>query len=174
MNWEIIAATGEWAGALAVVFSFLYLARQIHQQNKIARYQAWQNIFDGFNTVNLTGLGNSTLFELLIKGTSHPDQLTEAELLQLQISLRAYYNNTLKAYRAYQLGFLEEADWAQMATAFRQFFDTPAGQRFRDSQEGFFDDFWVAIDAAVSPNTRMDLYLNKGNADQEQQGNRAV
>jgi hypothetical protein len=29
MNWEMIGATGEWAGSLAVVVTLFYLARQI-------------------------------------------------------------------------------------------------------------------------------------------------
>ena len=33
MNWEIIGSTGEWAGAIAVVVTLFYLARQIRQQN---------------------------------------------------------------------------------------------------------------------------------------------
>jgi hypothetical protein len=32
---------------LAVVVTLGYLARQIHQQNKIAQHTAWQSIFDG-------------------------------------------------------------------------------------------------------------------------------
>ena len=34
MNWDAIGATGEWAGALAVVTSLIYLAIQVRQSNR--------------------------------------------------------------------------------------------------------------------------------------------
>lgn len=34
MNWEVLAATGEWAGAVAVAVSLVYLAMQIRQNSQ--------------------------------------------------------------------------------------------------------------------------------------------
>lgn len=36
MNWEVIGATGEWAGALVVVATLFFLAKQIGLSNRIA------------------------------------------------------------------------------------------------------------------------------------------
>jgi hypothetical protein len=38
--WEIVSATGEWAGAIVVVASLLYVARQIKQTNEQSRAAA--------------------------------------------------------------------------------------------------------------------------------------
>jgi hypothetical protein len=40
MNWETIGATGEWAGALAVVVTLFYLARQIRHANLTSAAEA--------------------------------------------------------------------------------------------------------------------------------------
>ena len=37
MNWEVIGSTGEWAGAIAVVFTLFYLAKQVKDATAIAR-----------------------------------------------------------------------------------------------------------------------------------------
>jgi len=37
MNWEMIGATGEWAGALAVVITLVYLSSQIRQAKDATR-----------------------------------------------------------------------------------------------------------------------------------------
>lgn len=42
MNWEILASTGEWAGALAVVATLFYLARQIRQNSVQIRLNSSQ------------------------------------------------------------------------------------------------------------------------------------
>ena len=36
MNWEVLGATGEWAGALVVVATLFFLAKQIGLSNRIA------------------------------------------------------------------------------------------------------------------------------------------
>ena len=46
MNWEIVGSTGEWAGAIAVVATLFYLARQIQQSNKIASAQAQLALYE--------------------------------------------------------------------------------------------------------------------------------
>lgn len=44
MNWTMIAALGEWAGAAAVVASLLYVGHQVQQNNRIARAEAYREV----------------------------------------------------------------------------------------------------------------------------------
>ena len=34
MDWDIVSATGEWAGAIAVFVTLIYLSLQIRQNNR--------------------------------------------------------------------------------------------------------------------------------------------
>ena len=52
MNWEIVASTGEWAGAIAVVASLLYLARQIRATNQQSRSAARYSFLDAYGKAN--------------------------------------------------------------------------------------------------------------------------
>ena len=47
MNWNAIAAVGELAGAVAVVVSLLYLARQISQNTRAMRRTASHDAVEG-------------------------------------------------------------------------------------------------------------------------------
>jgi len=78
VNWEIIGATGEWAGALVVALTLIYLAVQIRQQNRIAKYSAWETIIDGMNQ-QLTTSSPETVFAYL-KGRNEPDRCSDLEL----------------------------------------------------------------------------------------------
>ena len=40
MNWDMIGATGEWAGAIAVVATLIYLSNQI-KHARLAYWSAW-------------------------------------------------------------------------------------------------------------------------------------
>ena len=44
MNWTIVGALGEWAGAIAVVASLLYVGHQVQQNNRIARAEAYRDV----------------------------------------------------------------------------------------------------------------------------------
>ncbi len=68
MSWEIVAATGEWAGAAAVVVTLFYLARQIRvTRDQLSReidseidalaFSAYDPIYEGRNAeIMFTGL----------------------------------------------------------------------------------------------------------------------
>ena len=48
MNWDLIGATGEWAGAIVVVATLFYLARQIRQNTETSRDIAVQTAVSDF------------------------------------------------------------------------------------------------------------------------------
>lgn len=163
MNWDALGAAGELAGAVAVVVTLIYLARQIHQQNKIARFDATQSIYDSFREITIK-LGSSTeLNTLFIKGDFEPDSLSDAEARQYQYFCRAYLTVMLKAYHAYRLDFIEDEDWRDLAAEFAKFLEIPGGALFRKANKSGARDFWTAIDKANDPNyVRPDYDLGRG------------
>ena len=44
MNWEAIGAAGELVGAIVVLFTLIYLARQMKQSNALMKEQASYNM----------------------------------------------------------------------------------------------------------------------------------
>jgi Zn-dependent membrane protease YugP len=60
MNWDAIGAIGEIIGAVAVVFSLIYLATQIRISNRASRQAAEQNLLDNQRTW-LARIGEKTI-----------------------------------------------------------------------------------------------------------------
>ena len=54
VNWDRISAIGEIAGALAVVASLAYLARQIAFSNRLAQAEAFRSPISDINSLNAT------------------------------------------------------------------------------------------------------------------------
>ena len=52
MNWEPISAVSEIIGAIAVLVTLVYLARQIAMSNRFAQADAWRSRFSEFTSLN--------------------------------------------------------------------------------------------------------------------------
>ncbi|MFT6287737.1 MAG: hypothetical protein ACJA09_002492 [Alcanivorax sp.] len=128
MNWEVISATGEWAGAIAVVVTLFYLAKQIHQQNAHNALAMQDSILDGFNSANALLANNEELSVLFLKGLYTPDELTDGQAAQFQWVFRLYVNCYLKIYRMKERGVISEQDWSIHGAAGGTLFSTPGGQ----------------------------------------------
>ncbi len=159
MNWDAIGAAGEWAGAIAVVITLVYLARQIQQQNKIAKFSGAQSVWDGFREILLAQAYSAEITELWLRGSTEPGSLSEIEASQFFSTFRAYFTGVNKALRAYELGFLDSHEWHDIAIEFLANTKSPGGMVFREAAKDFgFEEFWKAIDAVDNENVRMPDY----------------
>ena len=163
MNWEIVASTGEWAGAVAVVVTLFYLARQIKQQNEIAKHNAWQNIMEQFNQLNLSY--DSRRLRILRQGKFDPDSLTEEDASEFSFIMRVYHNSMLTAFRAYQAGYVSEDDWDELAQSFGAEFDCPGGRRWIEGQN-IFSPFFEEIDRRYKGGIQVDHFMGRANREQ--------
>jgi hypothetical protein len=145
MNWDIIGATGEWAGALLVGFTLVYLSLQIRQQNRIGQFAAWESIIDSHNQ-QLTNLTPESAAAYL-KGRNEPSECDDREFMLFQNGLRIYFNNTQKAFRAHKYGFIRQEDWLNIGKTFAAEIHSPGGQIWRQGNEDMAKDFFEAVDA---------------------------
>ena len=99
MNWDAIGAIGEIAGALAVVFSLVYLASQIRTSNRAAIQTANREMMrESSNFYGQIGTDAETA-DLWIRGSMNDESLTNTELVQYRALVmqcillweRAYY-----------------------------------------------------------------------------------
>ncbi len=155
MNWEIVASTGEWAGAIAVVATLFYLARQIQQQNQIARYNAWESIFQGFNQNNQLIASSPEVAELALRGINDPEKLSDSQSAQWLSLYRTYFNHMQRAYKAYQLGYLTDDEWGELARSFAAESKEPGPSKFRKGHEQFMPEFWSEIDNRYDDNFKV-------------------
>ena len=147
MNWDAIGAMGEWAGAAAVIITLIYLARQIHQQNNISKFNAAQSILDGFRELTLSLSINADVNEIVARGRWNPENLTDSELHQYQHYMRCYTVSVTQAYEAYMLGFIAKDWWQGVANEYLKVIEsTPGGALFRSSIGSDFHTLWEALE----------------------------
>jgi len=109
LDWTILGALGEFFGAIAVVGSLLYLARQVRQANRIARADAYRATLS--RTLDLTGkwASDSDWAELYIRirfqGTRRKDlDTTERAVAGLHVQTLA--QNYAAIHHDVRLGIL--------------------------------------------------------------------
>ena len=106
MNWDAIGAVGEVVGAAGVIFTLLYLAMQIRQSNRLARFQTYRDIMAQADEVNRLTMSDGELFSLVFKA---PESLTQAENERLYVWTVVLCNMVLNMQIAYDEGLIDEA-----------------------------------------------------------------
>lgn len=67
MSWEAISAVSEIIGAIAVIVTLVYLARQVALSNKFAKADAWRSRFSEFTSLNAAYGVNPIFFHAMSK-----------------------------------------------------------------------------------------------------------
>jgi hypothetical protein len=67
MSWDAIGAMGEWAGAIVVVATLFYLAKQIRQSNQMSRSSASREMMAQFDDLNRLYATDPSIRAVLLK-----------------------------------------------------------------------------------------------------------
>ncbi|MGE0159948.1 MAG: hypothetical protein AB7T31_11110 [Gemmatimonadales bacterium] len=96
MDWTMVGALGEVGGAVAVVASLLYVGRQVRQNNRIARAEAYREITMGWaQLLHRWADDPPTAKALMESGTGTrladlPEDVREAFLLRIAATFRVF------------------------------------------------------------------------------------
>lgn len=120
MNWDALGAIAELVGALAVILTLAYLARQISQNTKMMSAQAYQARSDSLVDINMTVADSPVLATIQDKVLSMGDdgvwqldekalqEFTSTEISQLKYVHIAHVHRMDNLITQYELGFLNE------------------------------------------------------------------
>ena len=118
MSWEAIGAIGSLLGAISVLLTLLYLAKQIKENSKLLTTSVYQTAVDGYNEMASMFLENPELARNLL--LDKPAQLSEVDAYKLNLILRVYLNQGLKLFKLYEAGIFPEEDWLLRAAEVKQ------------------------------------------------------
>lgn len=107
MDWEAIGATGEWAGAIAVVASLIYLATQVRQSNRQIRAAARYSFLDAYGQLSASMIENKDATSVYRRGLAG-ESLDEDEAMQFFFNLGQWINTWSVMYELYEEGQLPE------------------------------------------------------------------
>ena len=107
MNWDALGAVAELLGAVGVIATLLYLARQIGQNSLMMRATIKQE-------------QSSAVQQIIFQWVEHPDlwikvtndqELSEEEEVQVDFMLRAGFRGFESHCHHAELGLLDEKEW---------------------------------------------------------------
>ena len=108
MNLDAIGAFGEIVGAIAVIATLLYLAKQIQQSNRIAVSASEIDIRNSFNIYNSALYSSAETAELVSRGESESPEYNPVEYTRLSALMKQGLNIWLSIEIAYENGMAPE------------------------------------------------------------------
>jgi hypothetical protein len=130
VNWEIVGATGEWFGSLAIIVTLVYLARQIKVASmqfkkqvegdiSTRAFQAYDPIYEGRNG------------EIMETGLNRPDDLNSTDYFIFDLLMHRQLGAVGELERSLDLGYLTEDLIQGMAVHYQGvIFDKPGAIRW--------------------------------------------
>ena len=133
MNWGAIGAVGEITGAVAVVISIIYLARQVSHSNLTAQadttFDVSKAVAEWHRGINQT----PDLAEIWFKGMADEDSLNSQERARFTILNAEFFILLEGLYRQYQLGFVKTEAWQPIERLIMRFFSSASFSEWWDS-----------------------------------------
>ena len=128
MNWEAIGATGEVVGAMAVIFTLVFLAIQIRSNTNAIRANAQYDIQIRLSDISFQ-IGyspeNSAIWSKILDEKLSETDLSIAELEQVHWVIRGLLVTYIAAFASYQKGMMPEEQWRIDRDFIRRFVNLP-------------------------------------------------
>ncbi len=138
MSWDAVAALGEISGAVAVVVSLLYLARQISQNTRAMRRSASHESVQGMLNWFSHALADPDLTRIWTRGIERLEDLTEDELARfalLQFNLLKVAEDVHFQHRE---GAMDPGLWEGWSQLFEQYLGAPGSMTYWSRRRQLF------------------------------------
>ena len=129
MNWDAIGATGEWAGALAVVASLIYLASQIKLSNKQTQSAARYSFLDAYGQLHASLIESKSASSVYRRGLAG-EALDSDEELQFLFILGQWLNTWSVMYELHSEGQLPDGQWFIVRADLHSTLTTTGGREY--------------------------------------------
>ena len=150
MNWEIVGSTGEWAGAIAVVVTLFYLARQIQQNTHATRATSHHAITDALNELNFTLATNDSAAQIWQSGMKDRGALDDLQREQYDALVRAYLHVCDTMYYQAQVGAGDHGLWQAEQRYVAITLTTKGGSEWwQENHQSISTDFRNAVEAII-------------------------
>lgn len=151
MNWDALGAVGEIVGAVAVVVTLLYVARQIHQANAQTQAQARYSFVEAYGHMNTSISANKSVASIFRRGIKGLD-LDEDEYIQFFALIGQFLNTWSVLYDLHEQGMLPENQWTMVRKDIITMMSEPGGNEFweRVGRFGVHEEFRDAVIKALA------------------------
>ena len=157
MNWDEVSAIAQMIGSIAVVFSVLYLAIQVHQGNRVARLAAQDAAATALREVTKPFAENAELARIWQVGLENLDALTAEDQTR-------FFHSTYQFLKAYETihfhhvyGLMDEQIWQGWCGLLKHYIVSPGIDRYwtlrHDLFSKRFQQFVASLERPKEPRT---------------------
>ena len=115
MNWDAVGAIAESVGAIGVIITLLYLAREMRRSAKATSMHAYQQLLDHISQISQTIISDKEFRALLVKVHNADNELNESERLAMVSVKLMVLRNYAHAFDMYQEKTINDSQWGSLA-----------------------------------------------------------
>jgi hypothetical protein len=158
LNWEAISAIGQLVGALAVVISLIYLAREVRSNARETRRAAMRSTLDSLNRFAQQIAEHADLAELRSRGFHDLESLEGTDRARFESYMHAVFRSLEDVYYQHLEGHLDPRVWRGIEVVVRGLNATPGVQAWWRLRSHWFggDEFAKFINQQQQAATRHD------------------
>ena len=137
MNWEAIGAIGEVGGAIAVVVTLVYLARQIRHSTQATRIAAYHQASEQMWSVGATISTDPGLAEILASTFGGGiDRLAPSDRIRLEMAMSSLYFGFESLLALHEKGLVDGELWENWFENVMGMLGSPLGREYLASRPG--------------------------------------
>lgn len=129
MNWDAIGAVGELVGGLVVIFTLIYLSKQIKANSTQLEVSSITDLATLFNDAFLPIYNDEHSMSIWVDGLNNPESLSESDLVVFELFMHRLINPYEVVITHYEKGALDEATFQGYEARIQGLaLDTPGGK----------------------------------------------
>jgi len=141
---------GEFVGALGVVFSLIYLARQMRQNTTSVRAAAFNSMTENSIRLLENTFPNAEFAEFLHRAQGDQSELTPAQSIQWDSYMTAVFRHFGNLVYQYRVGSLDRQMWEAYQRTLKEHLRTPAWRTWFEGNSHIFSTSLIEqVDRAV-------------------------
>jgi len=147
MTFEELGGFGEFIGAITVLASLVYVAREIRQNTKATQLSTLHASMDSAQKIFDAPVRDAELARIIRVGMGDLSQLTEDESARLRWWVIMVMRTAENTFVQHQAGMLDDHTWTARASAISDFFSAPAVREiWRSQPANYREDYrdWIS------------------------------
>jgi hypothetical protein len=133
-----LGSLGEFVGALGVVVSLVYLARQMHQNTISVRAASFNSMTENSIRILEHAFRDADFADFLHRAEQDPSSLTQMEMVRWDAYMTAIYRHFGNLVYQYRVGVLDLQMWQSYRETLKNHLRTPSWRSwFADNRQNF-------------------------------------
>ena len=149
-TFQDLGALGEFVGALGVVISLVYLARQMNQNTISVRAASFNSMTENSIRILEHAFRDADFAEFLHRAERDPSSLSPMELVRWNAYMTAVYRHFGNLVYQYRVGVLDRQMWHSYRDTLKSHLSMPSWQAwFEENKEIFSTSLVELVERAV-------------------------